>query len=77
MSLKNRLAYLIEWISSYDIALIICVMLLCVVSVVNLIGIGGSDHSLVERQIWLVIAGLAVLMLFASFNYHYLKTQKA
>ena len=48
-------------------------MLLCIISVVNLIGIGGSDHSLVGRQIWLVIAGLAVLMLFASFNYHYLK----
>lgn len=44
-----------------------------IISIVNLYGIGGADHTLFQRQLVLVLVGMAVLTFCSLANYRYLK----
>lgn len=56
-----------------DTPLAVAVALMGVVSIVNLYGIGGIDHSLFQRQVVLVILGLAVMVIVSTADYRALK----
>ena len=60
-------------VTRIDRQLIIAVALLGVISVVNLYGIGGADHSLFHRQIILVVLSLAVIFAVSTADYRALK----
>ncbi|HTP56679.1 MAG TPA: FtsW/RodA/SpoVE family cell cycle protein [Candidatus Paceibacterota bacterium] len=59
-----------------DLPLLIAVALLGAISVLNLYGIGGADHSLFQRQIVLVVLGLVVLVVTSTADYRALKSSR-
>jgi rod shape determining protein RodA len=61
------------YLRTVDVPLLAGTVLLCLAGVLNLWGVGGADHVLVQRQVVFVALGLA-LMVFCSFlNWRYLK----
>lgn len=57
----------------FDFGLLGIVALIGGISILNLYGIGGIDHSLFQRQIVFVFIGLLAIIIVSSFNYRYLK----
>lgn len=56
-----------------DLPLFAAVAALCLFSVFNLYGIGGTQNPYFSKQVIFVALGLMLLVLFSSFNYRYLK----
>jgi rod shape determining protein RodA len=60
-------------LAGLDVPLLIAVILLGALSALNVYGIGGADHTLFDRQIVLVTAGVLTIVLLSMVNYRYLK----
>lgn len=73
ISFRGSKAAVAGFLSRLDMPLLIGVLLMGAISVLNLYGIGGSDHSLLQRQIVLVVLGIGVMLLISMTNYRYLK----
>jgi len=61
------------WFAGMDLTLLAAVAAMGAIAALNLYGIGGADHTLFRRQVVLVLAGLAVMVLVSMANYRYLK----
>lgn len=61
------------YLREIDPALLLAVFALLVISVINMYGILGSDHSILRKQVLFIFLGIFVLILFSFFNYRYLK----
>ncbi|MDP3696635.1 MAG: FtsW/RodA/SpoVE family cell cycle protein [Candidatus Taylorbacteria bacterium] len=61
------------YLREIDVPLLFSVLAICIIGLVNMYGIGGSDHSLFKKQIIFIVIGFAVMILFSFFNYRYFK----
>lgn len=59
--------------ASIDVPLFVGVIVMGVISILNLYGIGGADHTLFRKQIILIVLGLGLLIICSWANYRYLK----
>ncbi|KKU89964.1 MAG: Rod shape-determining protein [Candidatus Yanofskybacteria bacterium GW2011_GWA1_48_10] len=62
-----------NYLSGIDKPLFVTVAALCVFSIFNIYGIGGSQNPFFQKQIIFVILGVILMSLFSYFNYRYLK----
>ncbi len=60
-----------------DRLLMVGVVGMALISIINVYGIGGADHTFFHRQIVLVLIGLGILALCSVANYRYLKNYSA
>jgi rod shape determining protein RodA len=65
-----------NYLASIDVPLFVSVILVQVISILNLYGIGGADHTLFRKQIVITVLGLGLLMFFSWVNYRYLKNYR-
>lgn len=65
------------WLAGIDVPLFLGVAAMGIISTLNLYGIGGADHTLFQRQVILVVLGLAVMVACSFLNYRYLKNYTA
>ncbi len=72
-SFQASRAAIAGFFSRLDLPLLIGVLCMGAISILNLSGIGGADHALVDRQMVLVILGIAVMLVISGTNYRYLK----
>lgn len=62
-----------NYLASVDVPLLMGIVLMGAISVLNLYGIGGADHTLFRKQIVLIVLGLGLMALCSWANYRYLK----
>lgn len=63
--------------ASIDVPLFVGVFMMGAISILNLYGIGGADHTLFRRQVVLVLLGLVMMVISSLANYRYLKNYTA
>lgn len=56
-----------------DVPLAVAILLLCAISIINLYGIGGADHTLFRRQLVLVGVGMILAVVLSRASYRSLK----
>ncbi len=62
-----------QYFSGIDRPLFATVVALCLFSIVDIYGIGGTQNPYFHKQIIFVILGVLLMSLFSFFNYRYLK----
>jgi len=74
MGLKKSFSNIIDqYFLGIDRPLFATVVALCLFSVFNLYGIGGTQNPFFWKQVIFVISGILLMMFFSFFNYRYLK----
>lgn len=61
------------YLRSIDMPLLVTTVVLAVAGVINLWGVGGSDHILLHRQLVFVVLGMGIMVLFSFTNWRYLR----
>lgn len=62
-----------NYFSGIDKSLFITISILCVFSVFNIYGIGGTQNPFFKKQVIFTILGIGLMSIFSFFNYRYLK----
>jgi rod shape determining protein RodA len=62
-----------SYLSGIDRPLFATVVALCVFSIIDIYGIGGTNNPYFSKQVVFIIAGIGLMGLFSFFNYRYLK----
>ncbi|KKS13021.1 MAG: Cell division protein FtsW [Candidatus Yanofskybacteria bacterium GW2011_GWA1_41_6] len=62
-----------QYASGIDKPLFATVVALCLFSIFNLYGIGGTQNPYFWKQVIFVILGIVMMSIFSFFNYRYLK----
>lgn len=74
MALRQRFSNLFrQYLSGIDRPLFATVVALCLFSVIDIYGIGGTNNPYFSKQVVFVILGIGLMALFSFFNYRYLK----
>ncbi len=62
-----------QYFSGIDTSLFATVVAICLFSIFNLYGIGGSQNPFFVKQVIFVGAGIVLMAVFSFFNYRYLR----
>jgi rod shape determining protein RodA len=62
-----------SYLSGIDRPLFATVVALCLFSIIDIYGIGGTQNPYFHKQIVFAILGVALMAMFSFFNYRYLK----
>ena len=74
MGLRKGFSSIIDqYLSGIDRPLFVTVAALCLFSIFNLYGIGGTQNPYFTKQVIFVILGVVMMAIFSFFNYRYLK----
>ena len=65
-----------SYLASVDVPLFVAVTLVMGISILNLYGIGGVDHTLFRKQIFITILGLGLMVFFSWISYRFLKNYR-
>lgn len=72
-SFRGFKAALAAYLRSIDLPLAAGAVLLCLAGLINLLGVGGTDHILFQRQLFFVLFGLSAMVACSFLNWRYLK----
>lgn len=72
-SISRTRSAISAYLRSIDLSLAIATVILAVAGIMNLWGVGGSDHVLLKRQMMFAFLGVGVMVLFSFVNWRYLK----
>lgn len=74
MALRKSFSNIIrQYLSGIDRPLFATVVALCLFSIVDIYGIGGTQNPFFHKQLIFVILGVVLMAVFSFFNYRYLK----